>query len=244
MDFPDLDYLKVYHFNTNYKIRLGSKFDGGYVIGLIPGSYDCYISAGVANEESFSRDFINFFKMNKTNSFAFDGTIDQYPYNYTRNITYIKKNINTMINNSNTNLMPFINNYKNIFLKMDIEGGEYPWLLSLNSENLNSFKQIVIEFHGINDNSWNTLYKDKIQCFKKLSQTHYIIHAHGNNHGKLTGKIPNVIELTYIRKNTYDENLSLNRNVLPNKYLDFPCDYLNLTNPEVDLNFSPFVNVD
>lgn len=242
MDFPDLNYLKVYDFNTQYKMRLGSKFDGGYVIGLIPGSYDCYISAGVANEESFSRDFINFFKMDKTNSFAFDGTIKQYPYNYTRNITYIKKNINNMINNSNTNLIPLINNYKNIFLKMDIEGGEYPWLLSLSSENLKSFKQMVFEFHGINDNSWNTSYEDKIKCFKKLSETHYIIHAHGNNHGKLTGKIPNVIELTYIRKDIYNLDFFPNRSPLPNKYLDFPCDYLNPSNPEVDLNFPPFVN--
>ena len=52
-----IPYLKVFSFDN--KIRLGEKCDGGYVIGDISGNYDCYISAGVSNEESFSRDFIN-----------------------------------------------------------------------------------------------------------------------------------------------------------------------------------------
>lgn len=237
----DLEKLKVYHFDNNYKIRLGNKFDGGYVIGLIPGSYDCYISAGVFNEESFSRDFIKFFKMNRGNSFAFDGTINNYPYNYTRDITFVKKNINSFFDNSNTNLYPLINNFNNIFLKMDIEGSEYPWILSLTEYQLNSFKQIVIEFHGINDDSWGINYDDKMKCFEKLSTTHYIIHAHGNNSAKTDGKIPNVIELTYIRKNIYKDKLFSNKNMLPTKNLDFPCDYLNFNNPEIELNFYPFV---
>ena len=48
---------------------------------------------------------------------------------------------------------------------MDIEGCEYPWLLSLENSKLQKFKQIVLEFHGINDDSWNTIHLDKIECF-------------------------------------------------------------------------------
>ena len=124
-----LKYLNVLHYNN--KIRLGCKKDGGYVIANVP-KYDCYISAGVYNEESFSRDFINKFKMNKYNSFAFDGTIKSYPYKYTKNITFIKKNISSHKNNNKVNLHGLINHYNNIFLKMDIEGCEYDWLLSFN----------------------------------------------------------------------------------------------------------------
>ena len=83
--------LKVYDINSNNKFRLGSKGDGGYVIGNVPGGYDCYISAGVSDEESFTRDFIKAYNMNYTNSFAFDGTIESYPYQFTRNITFVKK---------------------------------------------------------------------------------------------------------------------------------------------------------
>ena len=85
------------------------------------------------------------------------------------------------------------NNYNNIFLKMDIEGGEYPWLLQIDENSLNKFIQIVIEFHGITNDSWHCNYNDKIKCLEKLSKTHYIVHAHGNNYGPVINNIPDVI---------------------------------------------------
>ena len=147
--------LEVYDYPLDNKLRLGEKGDGGYIIGDIGNIYDCYISAGISNEESFTKDFITKYNIDLFNCFAFDGTIDKYPYNYTKNISFIKKNINSFNDEHNTNLVSLIDKYNNIFLKMDIEGGEIPWILSLNTEQLNKFKQIVIEFHGINDDTWN-----------------------------------------------------------------------------------------
>jgi hypothetical protein len=235
-----LDYLTVYEYK--HKKRLGICSDGGYVIGLLDeqnNNYDCYISAGVSNEESFSRDFINMFKMNKYNSYAFDGTIENYPWHYTNDITFIPKNINTFKDNNNTDLSFCITKFDNIFLKMDIEGCEYPWLLSLENSKLQQFKQIVIEFHGINDDSWNTTHSDKIECFKKLHQTHFVIHIHGNNCGDLTDNIPNTVEVTYLRKDLFDSEPKLNIEPLPIQNIDFS----NSENKEdFDLNFKPFVN--
>ena len=83
----NLELLKVYNFDK--KIRCGVNTDGGYVFADLDGEYDCYISAGISDEESFSRDFINKYNMNKYNSYGFDGTITNYPYNYTNKITFI-----------------------------------------------------------------------------------------------------------------------------------------------------------
>lgn len=232
-----LDYIKIYHFSE--KKRLGVNSDGGYVIGLLDGNYDFYISAGVSNEESFSRDFIEMYNMNKYNSAAFDGTINNYPYNYTDKITFYKRNISPYKDNKNANLSYFIDNYKDIFLKMDIEGTEFPWLLSLSQDNLSKFKQIVIEFHGINDDSWNTTLQDKKCIFNMLSQTHYPIHIHGNNCGGIINNIPDVVEITYIRKNSINYEPKLNNTVLPIPGVDFPN---SLSIPDYDLNFYPFVN--
>ena len=233
-------YLLTYQYNSDKKIRLGSISDGGYVIGLLDNNnYDCYISAGVSNEESFSRDFINYFNMNKEQCFAFDGTIENYPYDYTDKIIFNKKNINNYNDNNNTDLKFLINNYNNIFLKMDIEGYEYKWLSSLNNLDLNKFKQIVIEFHGINDDSWNFNHELKKNCFKILSETHYIIHIHGNNYSNKTNNIPDVIEITYINKNMFNTIPTLNVTKLPINNLDYP----NSDIPDYDLNFYPFVNV-
>jgi hypothetical protein len=234
----NLDLLKVYKFDN--KIRLGSNNDGGYVCGELNTEYDCYISAGISNEESFSRDFINKYNMNENNSFGFDGTINNYPYEYTNKISFIKKNINSFNDMNNTNLHELIDKYNNIFLKMDIEGGEYPWLKSINSEQLNKIKQIVIEFHGITNDSWGCNYNDKVECLEKLSNTHYIVHAHGNNYGPVVNNIPNVIELTYINKNYFNSTPELNNVILPIENLDYPN---NLNTTDINLNFIPFVNL-
>ena len=235
----NLELLKVYKFDD--KIRFGSNSDGGYVFGNITEPYDCYISAGISNEESFSRDFIKKYNMTEYNSFGFDGTINNYPYNYTNSISFIKKNINSFNDVNNTNLSYLISKYNNIFLKMDIEGGEYPWLLSLDESQLDKFTQIVIEFHGITNNGWNCSYDDKVKCLQKLANTHYIIHAHGNNYAPVANNIPDVIELTYINKKYFKSVPELNTVPLPVNNLDFP------NNPhrnDINLNFYPFVKLE
>jgi hypothetical protein len=122
---------------------------------------------------------------------------------------------------------------------MDIEGCEYDWILSLNENKLNKFKQIVMELHGINDDSLGISYNKKIECLKFLSKTHYIIHIHGNNHAGLKNEIPDVIEVTFLRKNLW-KNIDpvLNSTPLPIKDLDYPC---NPNRPDYILNCCPFL---
>ena len=57
-------FLNVYNFN---KSRCGEVIDGGYVIGDLEINYDCYISAGISNNDNFSLEFINKYKLNKSN---------------------------------------------------------------------------------------------------------------------------------------------------------------------------------
>jgi len=232
-----LEYLKVYNFTKDKKIRLGEKGDGGYIIGDVEHIYDCYISAGISNEESFTKDFKNRYEIDMSNCFAFDGTIEKYPYEYTKDISFIKKNINSFNDDNNTNLHSIINKYNNIFLKMDIEGGEFPWLLSLNIKQLNKFKQIVIELHGINDDSWNSTLNDKTTCLQKLASTHYLIHAHGNNYSPTQNNIPDVIELTYLHKSLFNSKPNLNSIKLPINDLDYVN---NKGINDIDLSFYPF----
>jgi hypothetical protein len=231
----DADLFKVYHFDN--KIRLGASNDGGYVIAHLDCDYDCYISAGVSNEESFSRDFIHKYDMNEYNCFGFDGTIQSYPYEYTNKISFIRKNINFFNDDNNCNLSYLINKYNNIFLKMDIEGSEYPWLLSLETSELNKFGQIVMELHGITDGTWGCDYRIKMNCIAKISKTHYIVHAHGNNYSEVCNQFPNVIELTFVHKRFFECEPPLNSLPLP-CHLDHPN---NPTINDIDLNFYPFV---
>jgi hypothetical protein len=235
------DALKLYSYDKSKKCHLGVNRDGGYVIADIGSDYDCYISAGVSYEESFTRDIINKYNFKKEMCYAFDGTINDYPYQYTSEIQFIKKNIGDIESETITNLHNLIHNYNNIFLKMDIEGGEYDWIPSLSTNQMNKFKQIVIEIHGINEDGgeWPVSYDKKCEILEKLADTHYIVHAHGNNFGRFTDNIPNTIELTYLRKNLFDIEPSLNKEHLPIDGLDFTND---MNSSEINMNGYPFVN--
>jgi len=234
-------YFTVYSIEP--KIRLGADKDGGYVIADIPNpEYDCYISAGVSNDESFSRDFLRRYNIPEADCYAFDGTIEDYPWEFTKNIQFFKKNISNRENENVTDLKTIAKKYKNIFLKMDIENSEYCWINSMETELLQNFKQIVIEYHGINSDHRRASHDVKVSCFEKMANTHYIVHAHGNNGGTATVFndiiVPDIMEITYVRKDAFYEKPRLNKTKLP-CVLDKPN---NPRKPDYNLNFYPFTN--
>lgn len=232
---PLFNYLYVYKYDN--KIRLGNNGDGGYVIAdLNNPNYDCYLSCGVSNEKSFSRDFINKYNMNENNSFAFDASIESYPTQYTNKITWYKKFVGDINNDNYTTMENIIDRYNNIFMKMDIEAGEYPWFSYISTDKLNKFKQIVLEMHWFDNPEF--IARAKI-ILEKLNKTHYLIHIHGNNYEKVYKNIPIVLEATYLNKNLFNTMPSLNTMSLPIEKLDYPC---KSGVPDINLNFPPFTN--
>jgi len=225
-----LEWFRVYHLDAEHKFRCGCEQDGGYVVADLANllssteasPYDCYISAGVSTEESFSRDFIERYQMTEYNSFAFDGTIHAYPYDYTNKIAFIRKNIGALNDDAHTNLSYLMEKYGRIFLKMDIEGGEFPWLMSLNTDHLRRFRQIILEVHGVFTDEYECMYQDKLACYKKLADTHYLVHVHGNNYSYMSHGVPLVMELTYVNKELFDVPPPLNTTAFPIHGIDFP----------------------
>jgi len=229
---PGFDFFTRY--NTPYnKIRLGSEGDGGYIIvdGL---TYDELIACGISDDVTFENHFIEKYNVN---CIAFDGTIDNLPQNSNKRIDWVKKNISRTSTLTTTNLSEYIENKNNLFLKMDIERYEYQWLESITLENLNKFKQIVIEIHFplsyeneeclISQSSYpNSMsVEDKINIIKKINTTHYLIHLHPNSCCGTTmfnnTIVPNVIECTFLRKDLCP-NATIDLSPIPNISLDKP----------------------
>jgi hypothetical protein len=104
-----------------------------------------------------------------------------------QHLYFIKKNISPFNTETTTNLHEEIKNYNNIFLKMDIETYEFRWLNTLSTDQLNKFKQIVIEFHfpftigNFTHLDIDIPILEKMNVFKKLSETHTLVHFHSNN---------------------------------------------------------------
>lgn len=224
--------LTNYHYSK--KIRLGNEFDGGYVIADTDG-YDCYISAGIGGDESFSTEFMDKYNMNSTNSYAFDSTIENLPLNFPPSLNYIPKNISSINDSLHTDLSYILNDYTNVFLKMDIEGGEIEWFSTIGSTQLANIKQMVVEFHDIRENKTVIL-----KILQTLSKTHYLIHVHGNNYTELLEGRPDVIELTYLRRTNTSESLLFNRMTLPSS-LDFPNN-INLLDIDLEYGHLDFID--
>jgi hypothetical protein len=204
--FENMKDYYTYHPLTVYespfqKIRLGKDNDGGYIIGDIS-EYDSFLSCGIGNDYSFENDFVEKYKIPCC---MFDNTIEKLVIPNSDNIfcheecshyTHIQKNISDKETDTTTNLKNYFSVFNNIFLKMDIEGDEELFFNVVDESDLLKIKQLVIEIHDC---------KSKIPTI--LSKTHYLIHIHGNNYGGIPiidgVPIPNVFELTYIRKDCF-----------------------------------------
>jgi len=223
------DVFTVYNFDN--KIRCGDN-EEGCVIGDLDTYYNCFINAGPSyNNEYYNNkfciDFINKYNIDENNCFIFDKKIEDLP----EKLNYL------------------IEKYNNIFIKIDVEGKEWSWLLSLDYEYLDKITQLVIDFRGINNSSlhndstmnhFNCSSDEKYICLEKLENTHYLIHAHGNNTDSVSyNGMPNIIQLVYVNKNIFNKIPELNKQSLPLIGLDFPN---NRESIDIDLNFFPFVN--
>jgi hypothetical protein len=213
------------------KQRLGKNYDGGYIIAVVPDAkYQILLAGGISNDISFEVDFVNKYDVK---CLAFDGTINKLPAENNK-IEFIKKNIGFNNTEQLTNLHDIIDSNDNIFVKMDIEGGEIPWIKSLSDTQINKFDQIVMEFHtpfSINE----------IDIFDKLNKNHILVHFHGNNccgtreHRGVI--IPNIFECTYLHRKFFINPPQLNIESIPSN-----LDMKNTNRPEIYIDYPPFVN--
>ena len=208
------------------KKRIGKDNDGGYVIADLPGEYDMLISGGISDDISFERYFLNqYTEVNKC--YAFDGTVNQLP-GCDERITFIKKNLGTDNSESLCNLNDYLNQGKNIFMKIDIEGHEFRLFPAILPDLFLNIKQLVLEIHTPADIQLYPDYfkglhdiknKQLFELMKLINKTHTLVHFHGNNGCALQTLLniipfPHVFECTFIR-NDYVKERILNDEPFP-----------------------------
>lgn len=239
----------ILYSSTYSKQRIGKPNDGGYVIIDLPGEYDLFISGGIANDISFEKDLLTLFP--NLVCYAFDGTIYSLPTNNIPNLKFVRKNLGNKNNDRTTNLSEYMNDFNNIFMKIDIEGHEFRLMPSILENNLiNKIKQLVIEIHSPADIE---LYPDYFKglsdikneqmfnLLKKINETHTLVHLHANNGCKMNTidgiNIPHVFELTYIRNEFITKKIR-NKDQLPT-----PLDMPNIPNKiDYTLKGFPYTN--
>lgn len=201
-------------------IRVGSKFDGGYVLPNKFENISACFSPGVGQKNDFDIEIAD----KGIEVFMCDASVEELPEKHPK-INFEKKFLGSKNTEKEINVNDWINS-KNIsgdlLLEMDIEGAEYECIETISRENLNRFKIMVIEFHFL-DNWWlKNSYDKYLKILEKLNKNHQVVHLHPNTacgFFKVNKKFksPLVLEITYMRKDSIEnieskENISLPHN--------------------------------
>lgn len=184
-------------------IRIGGEADGGYLVpDDLEGINVCF-SPGVAGtcdfEEACAKRGISSFMAD----YSVDGPPSQNPLFH-----FEKKFLGARNDRIFTTLDSWISrnaaDANDMLLQMDIEGSEYPVLLSSSRETLRRFRTIIVEFHSLEllaDRSGLQLID---LAFAKLTGDFDIVHAHVNNCTSVlrykSFDLPPVMEFTFHRK--------------------------------------------
>ena len=182
--------------------RKGDDKDGGYVLVDDLTTGDTLFSIGVGDNITFDIDCEN-------QVLVIVLVDDSVPYFEVPNNNYNihRKKLGAYEDNSHITLDKLLNMYKSedYVLKIDIEGNEWEILASLQTATLLKFRQIVIELHDLLDISKSEL---KLKALNNLLKTHSPVVMHPNNIGgyRLVGDsiFPNVLETTWLRRDSYD----------------------------------------
>lgn len=192
--------------------RYGRPYDGGYVVPCSAVSLaDVLMSYGVSDDVSFEEECCNKYQKH---AYLFDGSVESIP-SANQFLHFIRENIATNDYSYNTTTssgvcssfseqivkLGLVN--KKVFIKMDIEGAEYEAMIDIIKHNSN-ITGITVEIHFCK----NYQVKKVIHLLNQLNSFFYLVHLHANNYAQhstfqsdyVKGKIPRVIELSYINK--------------------------------------------
>ena len=202
--------------------RIGNSNDGGYVMRVPPSRTKIAYSLGISNDVSWDLEIANM----GYEVFQYDHTIKRSPIK-NEHFHWRKNGIGGSIKDKIITMEEMLRqngHFENdgMLLKMDIEGSEWDALYNINLQLLYKFDQILIELHDFMNN-YNR--DKKIECLKKLTNGHKVVHLHGNNYDYIHWCndliLPNTIEVTLLRNDLV--NFELYEGSLPT-VLDAPND--------------------
>lgn len=187
-------------------IRIGSEFDGGYLVPDDLAGISACFSPGVNENASFEQDLQQKFGIGShLADFSVSGPPNSFkPLSFTKKFIGatdddVFMTMDTWAKNTNE-----LSDNQDLLLQMDIEGFEYISLLRLSTEVLKRFRIIIIEIHDVE--AWgNPHFFNVIEAFFNMLLQHFwVVHNHPNNccgivqlH-EFSG--PRVFELTLHRK--------------------------------------------
>jgi len=186
--------------------RVGSKFDGGY---LIPDDFkkcNKLLSVGLGKNIDFEKEFLKVSKQNSVLGADLTGDIKL------KNFLHIRKNIEKKVIDNQTEITvnDFLSQTKiemgRCILKVDCEGFEVDFFNDIKLDFLKRLRILVIEVHNIPIQLAKN-YSNFQKMFKRIQIYFDSVHVHANNGVPLL-KLDNVdlintIEITFVNRKFY-----------------------------------------
>lgn len=186
-------------------IRIGPNGDGGYLVPNDLDGIDGCFSPGVDEISDFELHCLDYgMKIYMADKSVEKPNLDIAEDQY----SFIKKFVGCTNNEDYITMDDWVRSHyqlddTELMLQMDIEGSEYNAFINMSDKLMNTFRIMVIEFHGL-DSLWNSHFfnLNKI-VFDKILKTHTCVHIHPNNccgiDSKLGIEIPRIAEFTFLR---------------------------------------------
>ncbi|HCI48911.1 MAG: hypothetical protein A2621_01290 [Alphaproteobacteria bacterium RIFCSPHIGHO2_01_FULL_41_14] len=212
--------------------RIGRDYDGGYVVAEKSlKSADVLLGYGIADDISFEEAFCTLYKKP---AYGFDGGVENVT-SKNKLFTFFRESISSdkflygnqtssgKVSTFGQQISRLKLQDKKVFVKMDIEGAEYDAFADILPHHAH-ITGIVLELHF---KSLESL-KRAIELLTNLDKHFLLIRIHGNNAcgsrfstKGMSGKIPYMVELTYINKNLVTK-FELSKNQKHPQDLDMP----------------------
>lgn len=207
--------------------RVGRDYDGGYV--MVDDSFskvDAAYSFGISDDVSWDEEIAGL----GIDVYMYDHTISKLPKENSRFHFFREgvtgdpreEGLETLSNLIDRNGHK---EFKNLLLKMDIEGYEWSVFEETPSSVMSQFSQIVIELHGLIPSRTKADLSKVLSVLQKINRTHQSVHVHANGHCPISWLgdlvLPHLLEVTYIRRVDYADKLVKNTRTFPT-HIDQP----------------------
>jgi hypothetical protein len=212
--------LTLHHPANRRYTRKGDDRDGGYVIVDDLAMNDTLLSIGIGDNISFDIGC----ESQVSKIVLVDGSVPNFEVPNSKYFL-LRKKLAANENHSDITIDQLLNTFpsEEYILKIDIEGDEWEVVSSLLPTTMTKFRQIIIEFHDLINLAKSELI---LSALINLSRTHFPIIAHPNNIGgyRIIGSdiFPNVLETTWLRRDTYDLLQGFDFSILPYEKINDP----------------------
>jgi len=188
------------------KSRVGSPYDGGYIqvdnFAHIKGA----LSLGVSNDDNWDMKIASRGIPVQQYDYSIESAPTQDPLLHFRKLKIVAEPTEGAVT------IPEILSQLDLpqstaLLKIDIEGDEWDVFDKIDLRSMQTFDQIVCEFHSLSRLREREFYDKVCRVAASIAKTHTSVHIHGNNYGRIANvaniPVPDVIEVTYANSASY-----------------------------------------